>query len=205
MKGTKNYGYCRVSTKTQQVEKQKHFLLEYGHENNFSFEEIFEVVLSSRKSTKEREIDKLINLASSGDKIYITKLDRLGRNTKEVLEIIEIIKENKITLHILKDNIIIDSNKSDPITTMYLTLLSGFAQLERDFISERTKAGLEKAKREGKMTGKKKGSISYNTQFEPFKEKIFEYLDLGLSYEKIVRIIGVGTKSSLYSFVKYRK
>ncbi len=204
MKKTKNYGYCRVSTKSQEVEKQKHFLLNYAHDNNFVFEKIIEVVLSSRKTTKEREVDKLIELASEGDKIYITKLDRLGRNTIEVLEVIDIIKNNKITLHIIKDNIIIDPNINNPIGDMYLTLLSGFAQLERSFISERTKAGLEKAKADGKMLGKPKGSISNSTQFEPFKEKIFEYLDLGLSYEKIVEIIGVGTKSSLYSFVKNR-
>ena len=65
----KNYGYCRVSTHKQDVSKQKDTLLNYGYENNISFEEIIEVVLSSRKSTKEREIDKLINLADSGDKI----------------------------------------------------------------------------------------------------------------------------------------
>ncbi len=205
MKGTKNYGYCRVSTKSQEVEKQKLFLLNYAHENNFNFEEIIEVVLSSRKTTKEREIDRLINLANPGDKIYIVKLDRRGRNTREVLEIIEHIKNKKITLHIIKDKIIIDPNNNDPITTMYLTLLSSFSQLERDFISERTRAGLEQAKAQGKMIGKQKGSISHNTQFEPFKEKIFEYLELGLSYEKIVKVIGVGSKSSLYSFVKIRQ
>lgn len=201
----KNYGYCRVSTQKQDVEKQKLFLLNYAHENNFTFEEIIEIVLSSRKSTKERDIDKLINLAKTGDRIYITKLDRLGRNTREVLEIIELIKKNNITLHIIKDNIIIDPTNNDPVTTMYLTLLSGFSQLERDWISERTKAGLEVAKENGKMLGKPKGAISNNTQFEEHKEKIYEYLKLGLSYEKIVKVIGVGSKSSLYSFVQHRK
>lgn len=205
MKGTKNYGYCRVSTKSQEVEKQKYFLLNYSHENNFNFEEIIEVVLSSRKTTKEREIDKLINLATAGDKIYITKLDRLGRNTREVLEIIDLLKKKKITLHTLRDNIVIDPTKNDPITTMFLTLLSGFSQLERDFISERTKAGLEKAKAEGKMLGKQKGAISNNTQYEKDKEKIFDFIKLGLSYQKIVNNLGYGHKSSLYSFVKNRQ
>ena len=201
----KNYGYCRVSTQKQDVEKQKLFLLNYAHENNFTFEEIIEIVLSSRKSAKERDIDKLINLANTGDRIYITKLDRLGRNTREVLEIIELIKKNNITLHIIKDNIIIDPTNNDPITTMYLTLLSGFSQLERDWISERTKAGLEVAKENGKMLGKPKGAISKHTIFEEHKEKIYEHLKLGLSYEKIVKVIGVGSKSSLYSFVQHRK
>lgn len=55
------------------------------------------------------------------------------------------------------------------------------------------------------MLGKPKGAISNSTQFEEHKQKIFEYLELGLSCEKIVKLIGVGSKSSLYSFVRNRK
>jgi DNA invertase Pin-like site-specific DNA recombinase len=201
----KYYGYCRVSTQSQDVEKQKHSLLNYGYENNISFEEIIEVVQSSRKSTKEREIDKLIDIAKSGDVILITRLDRLGRNTREFLNIVDILKNKGITLHIIKENMIINPNKNDPMTNLFLILISSFSQLERDWISERTIAGLEKAKAEGKMLGKPKGAISNNTQFEEHKEKISEYLKLGLSYEKIVKVIGVGSKSSLYSFVQHRK
>lgn len=205
MQKIKYYGYCRVSTQSQEVSKQKHSLLEYAHANKFQFEEIYEVVSSSRKSKKEREIDKLLEKLNHGDYLYISKLDRLGRNTKEVLEIIENLKEKSVTLNILRDNIVIDPNKTDTITTMFLTLLAAFSQMERDFISERTKAGLERARAEGRLLGKKKGSISKNTQFEPHKAKIYELLDLGLSYQKIVDNIEVGSKSALYSFVKLRK
>ncbi len=201
----KYYGYCRVSTQSQDVEKQKHSLLNYGYENNISFEEIIEVVQSSRKSTKEREIDKLIDIANSGDVILITRLDRLGRNTREFLNIVEILKSRGITLHIIKENMIINPNKNDPMTNLFLILVSSFSQLERDWISERTIAGLEAAKASGKMLGKPIGAISNNTQFEEHKEKIYEYLKLGLSYEKIVKVIGVGSKSSLFSFVQHRR
>jgi len=205
MKGTKKYyGYCRVSTSTQDTKKQKYILLDYAHKNNFKFEKIQEVVISSRKSKKDREINTLLNLLQDGDHLYITKLDRLGRNTKEVLEIIDELKAKNVILHILKDNIIVNPLDTNAITTMFLTLLSAFSQMERDFISERTKAGLEKARAEGKLIGKQKGSISSNTQFEPYKEKIRDYLNLGLSYEKIVNNIKVGSKSSLYSYVKHR-
>ncbi|WP_428737443.1 recombinase family protein [Sulfurimonas sp.] len=205
MQNIKHFGYCRVSTQSQEVSKQKHALLEYAHANKFQFEEIYEVVSSTRKSKKEREIDALIDKLNFGDYLYISKLDRLGRNTKEVLEIIESLKQKSITLNILRDKIIIDPKGTDPITTMYLTLLSAFAQMERDFISDRTKAGLERARAEGKLTGKKKGSISNNTIFEPHKQKIYELLELGLSYQKIIEHIGVGSKSALYSYVQLRK
>ncbi len=205
MQNIKHYGYCRVSTQSQEVSKQTHSLLEYAHINKFQFEDIYEVVSSSRKTKKDREIDILLDKLNNGDFLYISKLDRLGRNTKEVLEIIEALKMKSVTLNILRDKIIIDPSKSDPITTMYLTLLSAFAQMERDFISDRTKAGLERARAEGKLLGKKKGAISKSTQFEPFKDKIYELLNLGLSYQKIIEHIGVGSKSALYSYVKLRE
>ncbi len=205
MKNIKYYGYCRVSTNSQDTDKQKYYLLDYGNSHKFQFEEIIEVVSSSRKSKKDREIDSLLEMVENGDHIYIVKLDRLGRNTKEVLEIIDEIKNRNVVLHIIKDNIVVNPTDTNPITTMFLTLLSAFATMERDFISERTKMGLEKARREGKLIGKQKGAISHNTQFEPFKEKIFELLELGLSYEKIIKHLGVGSKSSLFSFVKNRK
>ena len=205
MKKTKHYGYCRVSTTSQDTDKQKYYLLDYANSSKFQFEEIIEVVSSSRKSKKYREIDSLLEMVEDGDHIYIIKLDRLGRNTKEVLEIIDEIKNRNVVLHIIKDNIIVNPTDTNPITTMFLTLLSAFATMERDFISERTKMGLEKARREGKLIGKQKGCISHNTQFEPFKEKIYEYLELGLSYEKIIKHLGFGSKSALYSFVKNRE
>lgn len=205
MQKIKHFGYCRVSTQSQDVSKQKYSLLEYSLINKFQFEEIYEIVSSTRKTKKKREIDTLLEKLNHGDFLYISKLDRLGRNTKEVLEIIEALKEKSVTLNILRDKIIIDPNKSDPLTTMYLTLLSAFAQMERDFISDRTKAGLERARAEGKLLGKKKGSISKNTQFEAHKAKIYELLKLGLSYQKVVENIGVGSKSALYSFVKLRE
>jgi len=205
MKTTKHYGYCRVSTASQDTDKQKYYLLDYANTQKFQFEEIIEVVSSSRKSKKDREIDALLEMVEDGDHIYIAKLDRLGRNTKEVLEIIDEIKNRNVVLHIVKDNIVVNPTDTNPITTMFLTLLSAFATMERDFISERTKMGLEKAKRDGKLIGRQKGSVSHNTQFEPFKEKIFELLEMGLSYDKIVKYIGVGSRSSLYSFIQNRK
>ncbi len=205
MKKTKHYGYCRVSTNTQNTDNQKYYLLDYANTQKFQLEEIIEVVSSSRKSKKNREIDSLLEMVEDGDHIYIVKLDRLGRNTKEVLEIIDQIKNRNVVLHIIKDNIVVNPTDTNPITTMFLTLLSAFATMERDFISERTKMGLVKARRAGKLIGKQKGSISHNTQFEPYREKIFEWLEVGLSYEKIIKQIGIGSKSSLYSYVKNRK
>lgn len=201
----KHYGYCRVSTNYQEVSQQKYTLLDYANTHKFQFAKIIELVSSTRKTTKEREIDTLLSLACEYDHIYITKLDRLGRSTKEVLTTIDEIKNRKITLHIILDNIIVDPKHTDPITTMFLTLLSAFAEMERNFISSRVKTALANRKAQGVILGRKKGAISTKTQFEPFKEEIYQYLELELSLAKIVKKIGVGSKSSLYSWLKNRE
>jgi len=83
MKGTKkHYGYCRVSTLTQDTEKQKYELLNYAHANKFQFTQIQEIVISSRKSKKDREINSLLNMLKSEDHLYITKLDRYRKKYK---------------------------------------------------------------------------------------------------------------------------
>jgi len=79
----RHYGYCRVSTNSQDTDKQKFFLLDYANTHKFQFTEIIEVVSSSKKSRKDREIDILLKMADDGDHIYIVKLDRLGRSTKQ--------------------------------------------------------------------------------------------------------------------------
>ena len=201
----KHFGYCRVSTNYQEVSQQKFTLLEYANIHKFQFENIIEVVSSTRKTTKEREIDNLLSMASENDHIYITKLDRLGRNTKEVLNTIDEIKNLKITLHIIQDNIIVDPKHTDPITTMFCSLLAIFSEMERNFISLRVKNALANRKAQGVILGRKKGAISSNTQFEPFKEEIYKYLEVGLSLSKIVKAINVGSKSSLYSWLKNRE
>jgi DNA invertase Pin-like site-specific DNA recombinase len=83
-------------------------------------------------------------------------------------------------------------------------MLTAFADLERSFISERTKLGLQRVKASGVKLGRKKGSMS-KSKFDPFKERIFELHDLGLSLSKIVNHIDIGTTASLHNYIKTRK
>ena len=163
------YGYARVSTITQSLKNQRHEIFEYAHRNNMLIDYIFEVEISSTKNKKQRLIDCVLNKLNQGDVLIVTKLDRLGRSTIEVLQIIEEIKNKGIILHIIKDGLVIDGNISNSINDMMLTLLSGFAQMERDFISERTKSALAQRKAHGIKLGRKKGAI--------VKSKYDEHLD----------------------------
>lgn len=197
-------GYTRVSTEAQTNTNQKLNILEYAQRNNYNIDNIIEVKVSSRKRKDKREIDNIIEQLNKNDILMVYSLDRIGRSTIETLQIIEEIKQKGIVLIITKDNLVIDPNNTNPMNEMLLTMLSGFAQMERSFISERTKAGLEARKQQGIKLGRKKGSLSKSI-FDPFKEQIEELHNLGLSNQKIVNIINVGTKVSLGNYIKSRE
>ncbi len=197
------YGYARVSTSIQSLKNQRHEIFEYAHKNNMLIDKIIEVEISSSKGKNERLIDETLSKLTKGDVLIVTKLDRLGRSTIEVLQIIEDIKSKGIILHIIKDGLIIDGSISNAINDMLLTLLSGFAQMERDFISERTKSALTKRKSQGIKLSRKKGAIVKSIYDEHF-EKIKELINKEVTISNICKIIGVGTRQSLNNYIKSR-
>ena len=200
---TKIIAYTRVSKNTQTTENQKHYLSEFAQNNKFLIDEFIEVTISSRKKKEFREINETIEKLNSGDTLLVYALDRLGRSTLETLSIIEEIKNKGIILKIVKENITIDKNDSNAMNNMMMTMLSAFADLERSFISERVKAGLEARKAKGIKLGRVKGSIG-KSKYDKYRTKIEELYSLGLSLSKIVEYIGEGTKVSLASYIKTR-
>ena len=195
------YGYARVSTSFQSLKNQRHEIFEYAHKNNILIDKIVEIEISSTKNKKERLIDETLSKLTRGDILIVTKLDRLGRSTVEVLQIIEDIKAKGIILHIIQDGLIIDCNISNPINDMLLALLSGFGQMERNFISERTKSALAQRKAQGIKLGRKKGAI-VKSIYDEHLYTIKELLDKKVTISNISKIIGVGTRQSLNNFVK---
>ena len=202
---SKIIGYCRVSIeKKQTTENQKLLILDYAHSNKLTVDEIVEVSVSSRKDKKFRLIDETIDKLGDGDTLLVYALDRIGRSTIETLTIIEEIKNKGIKLVLIKDNIIIDKNNTNPMNEMLLTMLSGFAQLERSYISERTKLGLARVKANGTQLGRRKGQ-QVKSIFDDHKEKIIELKGLGVSNKRIHDYIEVGTVQSLGKFILSRK
>jgi len=202
---SKIIGYCRVSIEKKQTnENQKLLILDYAHNQKLTVDEIVEVAVSSRKDKKFRLIDETIDKLGDGDTLLVYALDRIGRSTIETLTIIEEIKNKGIKLVLIKDNIIIDRNYSNPINEMMLTMLSGFAQLERSYISERTKLGLARVKANGTQLGRRKGQ-QVKSIFDDHKEKIIELKGLGVSNKRIHDYIEVGTVQSLGKFILSRK
>lgn len=138
-------GYARVSTRDQNLNSQIDVLNEYGCKR------IFSEKVSGRKY-KRTELDKCLDYLREGDTLVITKLDRLGRTTKQLIELSQYLDKKDIDLEIIDMNI----NTKDAMGKMFFTMMSAFAELEANLLSERTKKGLESARSRGRMGGRPK-------------------------------------------------
>lgn len=141
--------YCRVSKEGQTTENQKLPLIEYCKRMNYEYE-VFEETESSRK-TRPIQWD-LYNklLRKEFDGLVIFKFDRWARSTKELVEHMENLYNKGVMIYSYSENLDLSSSMGRAM----LTIISAFAQLERDIIRERTLAGLARAKAQGKTLGR---------------------------------------------------
>jgi putative DNA-invertase from lambdoid prophage Rac len=140
------YGYARISTDEQSHDSQ---LLELRREG---LEEIITDTVSGRIPAVERPgLSSLLNRLGDGDSMVVARLDRLGRDTVDVMGLVRSLTENGVRVRIL--NIGIETGT--PNGQLFLTILAGFAQFEREIIRERTRAGLEAARQAGKRLGRR--------------------------------------------------
>jgi DNA invertase Pin-like site-specific DNA recombinase len=129
------YGYARVSTKGQELEVQLQALEKEGCEKVYS--EKFTGTKADRPKFKE-----LLSLLKEGDTLVVTKLDRLARNTKEGIEVIEGLFNKGVRVHVLNVGLLEDTTMGK----FFLQTLLAVAEMERNMIVERTQEGKAIAK-----------------------------------------------------------
>lgn len=205
-------GYVRVSTDKQTVDNQKSEILKYCNGSSVKGKvEWLEVTMSTRKSERDRRLNELFDRIKSSDTVIVSEMSRLGRSTQEVLQTIDKLMNHKVELHIVKQKLVVNpNNKNDFISKSMITLMSLFAELERDLISQRTKEALSARKASGVTLGKPKGTVQ-QSKYDEHKDRILELKELGLSLNKIVKnhlepIMGKGNCSvqSLSTYLKKR-
>lgn len=179
-------GYIRVSTDSQDLEKQRHLLLEYAQRQQLLIDEFINVEMSSRKDTKERRIDELLTKLDEGDTLIVAELSRLGRNMLETLNIINRLGEQGVQIIFVRQP---ELSTLGSHTKLLMAIYSYFAEAEREYISLRTKQGLAAAKASGKKLGRPKGSKNKDRVLDPYKQQIAEYLKLGLNLAAVRKII----------------
>ena len=130
--------YTRISTDQQDLEKQRHLLLEYAQKKSWLINEFIEVAISSRKNTKLRKIDELLEKLEKGDVLLVAELSRLGRNMLETLNIINTLSEKGIKIVFIRQP---ELSTTATHAKLLLAIYSYFAESEREYISMRTKQG----------------------------------------------------------------
>lgn len=134
------YGYCRVSTQMQardgnSLEAQEKLLRENGAK------EIYSDTFTGTKAHRP-ELDRLLDKLQAGDKLIITKLDRIARSASQGIELIQTLLDKGITVHVLNMGLL----DNTPTGKLIRNIMLAFAEFERDMIVERTQEGKAIAK-----------------------------------------------------------
>lgn len=195
-----NYAYLRVSTDLQDIENQKLGILKYCNERQLAPVEFVQETKSSRISWEDREIGKIIARLQTGDNVIVAEISRMARSTLEVLKILEAAAKKEVAIHIVKNGIVMDGSIQ---TTITATILGLAAQIEREFISMRTKEALALRKAKGLPMGRPKGPAK-RVKLDGNRKQIMEYLRKGVSKRSIARIIEC-SPTTLHTWLKRNK
>lgn len=139
------FGYARVSTQEQNLDRQFDMLKEYGAD------EIIKEKITGTKADRP-ELNRLLDKLRKDDIVLITDLTRLGRSTKDLFSLVEQIEKKGANVKSLRESWL---DTTTPQGKLMFTFMAGISQFERDLISQRTKEGLEAARARGKKGGRK--------------------------------------------------
>lgn len=177
------FAYCRVSTTEQTTANQVIQITNSG----FAVEPhriVEEVISGSVQTSKRPKFNALFDKMEKGDRLIVTKIDRLGRDNIDVQQTIDKLLAAGISVHSL-DIGAIDLASAEG--KMIRNMLSVFAQFERDKLIERTKAGLVRARAEGKRLGR---PVATGT-----KKDVQRMKEQGMTQEQIAKELGINVRT----------
>lgn len=175
-------GYARVSTSDQDHAGQVEALEQLG------CEKVFAEKISGKDKDGRSQLRAMLDFARQGDKVHVTKLDRLARNARDALEIAD-------HLHAKGAGLVIHDFGSMDITTdvgrLVYTVLAAVAEMERSRIRERQREGIERAKAEGRQLGRTE-ALS-----DDQKQQVRELVAQGVPKARIAHDLGV-SRTTVY-------
>jgi DNA invertase Pin-like site-specific DNA recombinase len=193
------YAYIRVSTDSQDLNNQRHGVIEYAKKNSLEPLHFFEDTVSGTKDWQEREIGRLLlQEAKAGDVILTPEFSRLGRSALQVMLVLEEAARRSVIIHIVKNGLVMDGS----LNSRMMALAFGMAaEIERDFISKRTTEALARRKAAGLPLGRPKGRKSDHKKLDKHREQILDLLNKRVHKTSIARIIGC-SPNTLYEWME---
>lgn len=173
-------GYARVSTQDQNLQMQIDAL------ENAGCIEIFEEKITGTKKDRPG-LNEMLKMLRKGDRVIVYKLDRISRSTKHLIELAELFEEQGVEFVSIRDSI----DTSTATGRFFFRMMASISELERDIISERTKAGLASARARGRQGGRPK------TPTKAVETALKMYHSKEYSISEIVKASGV-SQATLY-------
>lgn len=177
-------GYARVSTTGQSLDAQLNALS--------NCDKIFQEKISGAKDDRP-QLQLMLEFVREGDSVVVTKLDRLARNTRHLLEIAEFLATKKVTLKI--QNLGIDTGT--PTGKLMLTMVGAIATFERELMLERQAEGIALAKKKGLYKGRSPTAKAKS-------DEVLSYLAEGLTKTDIAKKTGISLSSVRRIILKQR-
>lgn len=171
---SKRIGYGRISTSDQNSSSQEDAL------RKANVDSMFIDTFTGTKASRP-QLDRMKEQLRSGDTLVVTRLDRLGRSTKDLLNLVSDLEDQKVNLEVLEQSI----NTSTPEGKVFLTMIAAFAEFERNIMQSRTMDGLAAARARGRVGGRK--TVMTQSKISNAKRM---YAD-GMPITEIAEVLGV--------------
>jgi DNA invertase Pin-like site-specific DNA recombinase len=186
--------FSRVSTQAQDYQRQTEELLEYANKMGYSVEQVFEEKISGAKKNEERkELMSMMTYIKNNriEKVLTWELSRIGRNAVQVLQVIEMFNDAKISLYIKNYNLeTLNTNGTiNPLSQFMVQILNSVNEMERQTIVQRLRSGYSAARNKGIKVGRKSGvQVKSDDQFLKENKEVAKLLKQGFSVRKVMKL-----------------
>ena len=199
------YAYERVSTRKQNTERQDRVLKNILKDRGINIDKIYQDKITGKTTEKRVQLETMLKTAQPGDIVYCESISRLGRNLKDLIEIIEQLTEKGVHVIILKEGI----DTANSTYKLLLAIFGGVAEMERETIQERVTQRIDQLKED-----KAKGEINTKTgrwfgrdklTKENLPQAFKKYYDMMKSKKitkvEMAKLLGVG-RDTVYRWIK---
>ena len=180
-------GYARVSTGDQNLDLQKNALF------RAECEQVFEDTASG-KNARRPGLKRALRLLRPGDVLVVWKLDRLGRSVRDLITLVSELQARGVNFRSLTDSI----DTSTPAGRFFFHVMSALAEMERELIVERTRAGLAAAREQGRVGGRRRIMTT------EVVERCRRMLENGATRQQVAEVVGVDLKTIYKYFPAYK-
>ena len=200
--------FGRVSTLIQDYDRQINELTAICTQRGWLVRSVFtEKISGAKKNAERKELSRMIEYikAQHIDKVLVTELSRLGRDTLQGLQVIETLNDMKVSLYIQNYNIetLNEDGKVNAMSQFLITILAEIARMERKTIRERMNSGYKNFREQGGVVGRKQGYTKSDDQMKQQYSQEIKLLRKGLSLREISKLTGhsVNTIRKVVRFV----